>query len=253
MNNLKVHQQDRQSTYSALNFSSVSKKRILIVDDDTESVQSIYTFLMNEGFETTICNDGLKALQEANRIQYQLILLDIIVPNLDGFELLKKLRLNNKTPVIIMTSRDDLFDKIYSLEIGADDYLTKPVNRRELLARMNAITRRIRVEGSQQVNKVSSVNDISFSLSTRDVYCRGCSLNLTGYEFEVLHFLVINAGSIVSKDSIAEYVHGRSVPYNDRSIDMHICNIRKKISTLVADQKIKTIRSAGYIFLKEVI
>ena len=231
----------------------MSKKKILIVDGDTKFLQPIDTFLTNEGFEVTIFNDGLKALQEANRLQYQLILLEVILPNLDGFELLKKLRPTNKTPVIVMMQRDDLFEKIYSLEIGADEYLVKPINQRELLARIYAIFRRVRPVGSLPLNEPPNINGISLCLSSRDVYCCGKLLNLTRYEFEVLHFLMLNTGIIVSKDSISEYVYGKSIAYNDRSIDMHICNIRKKTSLLVDDQKIKTIRSAGYIFLKEAI
>ncbi len=154
---------------------------------------------------------------------------------------------------MILSSRDDIFDKVYALEIGADDYLTKPVNNRELLARINAITRRTQAADRLQVNKVFNINDISLCLSTREVHCQDKLLKLTGYEFGVLHFLILNAGKVVSKDSIGEYVHGRAVPYNDRSIDMHISNIRKKISMFVDGQKIKTVRGAGYILLAEAI
>lgn len=231
----------------------MSKKRILIVDGDTKFVQPIDNLLTKEGFEVTIFNDGLKALQEANSVQYQLIILEVILPNLDGFELLKKLRPTNKTPIMIITQRNDLHEKIYGLEIGADDYLIKPVNQRELLARIYAIFRRAQILVSMRPKETPNINGISLCFSTRSVYCFGESLNLTRYEFEVLHLLMLNTGIIVSKDSIGEHVYGQTIAYNDRSIDMHICNIRKKISLLVDDQKIKTIRSAGYIFLKEAI
>jgi len=253
MNSLTPYIPDKQSTYTAFKFNSLSNKKILLVDSDREFIQPIEALLTNEGFEVTICSDGVRALQEVNRIEYQLILLDIVIPNLNGFELLKNLRANNKTPAMILSSRDDIFDKVYALEIGADDYLTKPVNNRELLARINAITRRTQVADRLQVNKVFNINDISLCLSTREVHCQDKLLKLTGYEFGVLHFLILNAGKVVSKDSIGEYVHGRAVPYNDRSIDMHISNIRKKISMFVDGQKIKTVRGAGYILLAEAI
>jgi len=253
MNSLTPYIPDKKSTYTAFKFNSLSNKKILLVDSDREFIQPIEVLLTNEGFEVTICSDGVRALQEVNRIEYQLILLDIVIPNLNGFELLKNLRANNKTPAMILSSRDDIFDKVYALEIGADDYLTKPVNNRELLARINAITRRTQVIERLQLNKIFNINDISLCLSTREAHCKDKLLKLTGYEFEVLHFLILNAGKVVSKDSIGEYVHGRTVPYNDRSIDMHISNIRKKISMFVDGQKIKTVRGAGYILLEEAI
>jgi len=253
MNSFNAYTPQKQSTIAAFQSRRAAKKKILLVDNDLASVKDLETFLLNEGFEVTLCNDGIKALKEANRQQYQLILLDIILPNLDGFELLKRLRQRNKIPVMILTSRDELFDKIYGLEIGADDYLIKPVNQRELLARMNVVFRRVQMTNSHPIDEIANINDISLCLSTREVYCHGEALNLTGYEFEVLHYLILHAGNIVSKDSISEYIHGRTIPYNDRSIDMHISNIRKKISTFVTEKKIKTIRGAGYIFLKEAV
>lgn len=253
MNNFNSYTPHNQSIISAFQPRNVTKKKILIIDSDVESVKGLEVFLANEGFNITLCNNAIKALQEANSQQYQLILLDIVLPNLDGFELLKKLRQSNKTPVMILTSRDEIFDKIYGLEIGADDYLIKPVNQRELLARMNVVFRRVQITNIPQIDEAANINDISLCLSTREVYCHGKALNLTGYEFEVLHYLILHAGNIVSKDSIGEYIHGRAVPYNDRSIDMHISNIRKKISSFVTEKKIKTIRGAGYIFLKEAV
>jgi len=252
MNNISLHAHKNNPSIRLNAFQLVNKKRILIVDSDIEFVKPISAFLSKSGFEITICIDGIKAVKEANSGQYQLILLDIILPNINGFELLKSLRSSNKAPIMILTSQNELFDKIYGLEIGADDYLTKPMNQRELLARINAIFRRIR-KVEQQPIELDDINDISISLSTREVYCCGNILQLTGYEFEVLHYLILNAGSVISKDDIVEYIHGRTMPYNDRSVDMHICNIRKKISLFTTEQKIKTIRGAGYIFLRKTI
>ena len=242
-----------QSTNMSFKINTMIKGTILIVDSDTKALQSTQSLLVAEGYEVDTCDDGFKALQAASKMQYQLILLDLTLPNLNGFELLKRLRMNNKTPVMIMLARDDLFDKIYALEIGADDYITKPFNHRLLLARINAMSRRTKMVDNNSPSSSIEVNDISLCLSTRQVKCLNIILELTGYEFEILNFLVQNAGSIVSKDKIGEHVRGRAILYNDRSIDMHISNIRKKISTIVCDQKIKTIRGAGYIFLKETV
>ena len=227
-----------------------NNNKILIIDNDPTIASLTQALLVNEGFEVTVFDDALDALYQANKEQYQLILLEIVFPNLDGFELIKKIRLNNKTPMMIMSKRDDVFDKIYALEIGADDYETKPFNQRELLARINALVRRSRIVHQTSEQRSLDVNGIQICLSTREVKCSGILLTLTGYEFEVLHFLIINAGSVMSKDKIGEHVLGRAIPYNDRSIDMHISNIRKKIANIVSAQKIKTIRGAGYVFLK---
>ncbi len=234
-------------------FISTSLKKILMIDSETEFVQLIVDFLGQEGYGVTVSDDNLKALQEAKSGKYQLILLDIILPNANGFELLKQLRASNEIPIMILTSRNDLFDKIYSLELGADDYLIKSVNQRELLARINVIFRRIKKSNYQNIKEETFINGISLSVLTREVFCENKVLNLTGHEFEVLHYLMLNAGNIMSKDDIVENIHGRSMLYNDRSIDMHIYNLRKKIAKFSDTQKIKTIRGAGYIFLKKSI
>jgi two-component system response regulator CpxR len=253
MNHLNSGIQAYQYTHTHFKHNPISSKSVLIVGGDSESQQITENLLKSEGFNVTTCNDGIKALQKANKVQYQLILIDIVIPNLNGLELLKNLRLNNETPVMILSSYYDIFDKIYALERGADDYLIKPVNRRELLARMNAINRRTGKANNLLLDESLNINGFSLCVSTREVNCYGGSLELTGYEFEVLHLLILNAGKIVSKDRIGEYIHGRTVAYNDRSIDMHISNIRKKISAFSEVQKIKTVRGAGYIFLKEMI
>jgi two-component system response regulator CpxR len=253
MNDVNRYTQNSYLTHSTYNINSINRKRVLIVGGDNKSHQITEEILVNEGFDVTLCNDGVKALQQVNRIEYQLILLDIVIPSLNGFELLKILRLNNKAPTMMLSSHYDKLDKIYALEMGADDYLIKPVNRRELLARINSIARRSEMICNFQLEEALKVNDISVGIATREVHCCGVLLNLTGYEFEVLHILILNAGKIVSKDKIGEYVHGRAVPYYDRSIDMHISNIRKKIAAFVITPKIKTVRGAGYVFLQEAL
>ncbi len=237
-------------TVSNITMTEERNNKVLIIDNDVTTSSLTQKLLIDEGFDVTVYNDALEALCQAEKEQYQLILLELVFPNLDGFELIRKIRLNNKTPMMIMSKRDDVFDKIYALEIGADDYLTKPFNQREMLARINALVRRSRIVNTFSTHKSLEVNDIQLCLSTREVKCAGQLLTLTGYEFEVLNFLISNAGSVMSKDKIGEHVLGRAIPYNDRSIDMHISNIRKKIAAIAPVQKIKTVRGAGYVFLK---
>jgi len=227
------------------------KKRILIANGDLESLQFTQVLLSKEGYEVKVCKDGLEALKEIQTSHYQLILMDIFLPKLNGFEVLKRVSGSNDTPIIAISSRDDIFDKVYALEIGADDYLIQPVNNRELIARVKVVFRRFEITNNFNIKETLSINDVNLCNYSREVYCRGRSLNLTGREFEVLHCLLLHAGTVVSKQKIAQYIHGRSLGYDNRSIEMHIYNIRKKISLFFKHQKIKTIRGSGYIFLQE--
>lgn len=225
--------------------------KVLLIDSDIKLTLELKRYLMAEGFDVCIINNSIEALSQANSNHYNLIILDIVTPNLDGFELLKSLKKIDTCPIMVMTARDEHFDRIYALEIGADDYLLKPVNHRELLARMKVIIRRMANFNAQfQANNLN-INKIRLCPTTREAYYEQHLLKLTGSEFEVLHFLMSNAGKVNSKEIIGKYVFGRSVSYYDRSIDMHISNIRKKIALYGKKPQIKTIRGAGYTFLSE--
>jgi len=225
--------------------------KVLLIDSDNDLTTSLSALLQLEGFEVTTCSDGISGLQQALEHNFDLILLDVVLPEMNGFELLKQLRPTNRTPVMIISARDDHFDRIYALEIGADDYLAKPLNNRELVARINAMMRRLRHIDNYRHQNVLHINEVELSLTTRQVHCNGNLLDLTGSEFQVLYYLMANAGKVIAKDQIGESVLGRKISYYDRSIDMHISNIRKKLSVAAQPSKIKTIRGAGYIFLRE--
>lgn len=223
---------------------------ILLIDNDQVLTAQLTRYLTSEGFNLTVCSDGVSGLAEANRYQYNVILSDLMLPELNGFEFLKKLRSTNQTPVMMLTEKGDQFDCIYALELGADDFVSKSVNQRELVARIKSIVRRmLHCKQAPQPLSSLSVNGLTLSTSTREVYCHDVELNLTGVEFELLYLLMFNAGKVVDKDRIAEQVLGRSFSPYDRSIDMHISKIRKKISVINTHSKIKTIRGAGYILL----
>ena len=222
---------------------------ILLIDNDRELTAELSHYLASEGFELTVCNDGVSGLMEANRGQYNLILSDLVLPKRSGFEFLKQLRSTNQTPVMMLTERDDQFDRIYALELGADDYLCKPFNHRELVARIKSIVRRMLYFKPLEAQNTLSSNELMLSATTREVYCHGQELKLTGFEFEILSLLMANAGTVVDKEKIAEQVLRRPLSSFDRSIDMHISKIRKKIAEITELEKIKTVRGAGYIFL----
>ncbi len=228
----------------------MSDYNLLLVDDDHELTELLNEYLSAQGFAVTIADDGEKGLKMAGARQYDLILLDVMLPKMDGFEVLKQLRINNKTPVLMLTARGDDFDRIFGLELGADDYLPKPFNHRELVARIKAITRRIEHIQSVQHHNDLELNGVKLNLANRQVSCNNEEVPLTGTEFQMLHLLMSNPGEIVSKETISQEVLGRKLAPFDRSIDMHLSNIRKKLQKHSSDDKLKTVRGAGYIFIK---
>ncbi|WP_158966819.1 response regulator transcription factor [Paraglaciecola sp. L3A3] len=228
----------------------MTNKHLLLIDDDTDFTQLLSEYLGPQGYDIDIANDGEEGLSMAtSNVHYDLILLDVMLPKLDGFEVLKKLRSSHLTPVLMLTAKGDDYDKILGLEIGADDYLAKPFNHRELSARIKALVRRMAMLPSNSTQQNLKLGDVELSPSTQQVYCAGQLLELTGTEFSVLQLLMINQGKLVSKEDISEKVLGRKLAAFDRSIDMHVSNLRKKLSALSSEEKIKTLRGAGYQYL----
>lgn len=223
-----------------------------MIDDDIGLCELLSEYLCTQGYEIECVHDGELGLQAALKYEYALILLDVMLPKLDGFDVLKQLRQTKLTPVIMLTAKGEDFDRIFGLELGADDYIPKPFNHRELLARVKAITRRIEHITSlsnTQANKLN-VNSITINLAAREAFIDESLLNLTGTEYEVLALLVKNAGDVVSKEQISEEVLGRRLAAFDRSIDMHVSNIRKKIAEHNSAERIKTMRGTGYVFIQ---
>ncbi|AXQ97040.1 response regulator [Pseudoalteromonas piscicida] len=226
------------------------KHSILLIDDDQELCSLLKEYFTAEGFEVAMAHTGTEGLQLALKKNFDLILLDVMLPEMDGFEVLKALRVQKMTPVIMLTAKGDDFDRIFGLELGADDYIPKPFNHRELLARVKAITRRVDHYKQHSQDDTFTIQQLRLDVASRSATVNGEVLSLTGTEYEVLHLLVRTAGEVVDKQTISRQVLGRPlVPY-DRSIDMHVSNVRKKIAALSEHTYIKTIRSAGYIFLK---
>jgi two-component system, OmpR family, response regulator CpxR len=224
--------------------------KILIIDDDEELCELVSEYLTVEGFQTEAVNDGVSGLEKARSGQYDMAILDVMLPKMNGFEVLRSLREDSKLPVLMLTARGDDMERIVGLEIGADDYLPKPFNPRELVARLRAIMRRA---GSDDSLPGSSeklhVGDIELSASSRSAKRDGEEINLTSVEFDLLMQLVRQAGKVVRKEDLSETVLDRKLSPFDRSLDMHISNLRKKLGNHADDsERIKTIRSVGYIY-----
>jgi two-component system response regulator CpxR len=223
--------------------------RILIIDDDEELTELVSEYLSAEGFETEAVHTGDDGLAKAKNGNYDLAVLDVMLPGMNGFEVLRKLRDSSDLPVLMLTARGDDDDRIIGLEIGADDYLPKPFNPRELLARLRAILRRVEGSIHQDLPEKLVVDDVELVTSARSVTVGEKPVPLTSLEFDLLAALLSEAGKTVRKEDLSEKVLERKLSPYDRSLDMHISNLRKKLG-LRADgsERIKTIRSAGYIY-----
>ncbi len=223
--------------------------KILIIDDDEELCELVSEYLTVEGFEISCVNDGAAGLESALSGDYDMAILDVMLPKMNGFDVLRALREESKLPVIMLTARGDDMERIVGLEIGADDYLPKPFNPRELAARLRAILRRTVVDENLEPSEKLDIDGIQISPASRTAICDGRELTLTSVEFELLLELLKDAGKIVKKEDLSETVLERKLSPYDRSLDMHISNLRKKLgSRSDASERIKTIRSVGYIY-----
>lgn len=226
--------------------------RILIVDDDKEFVQLIDEFLSAEGgFAVTARHDGEAGVAAALNSPFDVIVLDVGMPRLNGFEALKLIRQQSNTPVIMLTARGDDIDRILGLEIGADDYVPKPCNLRELAARIRAILRRAQGAGAETGDGLT-VGDLRIESGSHSVFCGDTLVALTGAEFLVLETLVQAAGDVVDKNTIMRSALGRRSGPFDRSVDVHVAHLRKKLGPLPnGQQRIKTVRGRGYLYVAQ--
>src|SRR5690606_6841859 len=204
--------------------------KILIIDDDEELCELVAEYLTVEGFETAAVHDGESGLREARRAEFDLAILDVMLPKMSGFEVLRNLREDSSMPVLMLTARGDDMERIVGLEIGADDYLPKPFNPRELVARLRAILRRAHPEdGVAAHDEKITVDDVELAFGSRSVKLDGDELPLTSVEFDLLAVLLRDAGNVVKKEDLSEEVLERELSPYDRSLDMHISNLRKKL------------------------
>jgi two-component system response regulator CpxR len=228
--------------------------RILVIDDDIELCELLSDYLSGEGFEVEAVNHGGDGAVQALVGGYALVVLDVMLPGLNGFDVLRKIRETSKLPVIMLTARGDDIDRIVGLELGADDYLPKPFNPRELVARIRAIQRRTEsvatapVAAGPQTSELS-IGDVVLSPRTRSVKRNGVPVELTSVEFTLLEVLLRQAGQVISRDELVEKALGRRLSAYDRSIDVHVSALRKKLGHLSGDnERIKTIRGIGYLY-----
>lgn len=220
---------------------------VLIVDDDAKIVQLLQTYFNKDGFTTYTAGDGLAALQVAQEHKPDIMVLDLMLPNLDGREVCRRIRRNSDLPIIMLTARDEESDRLVGLEIGADDYVTKPFSPKEVVARAKVILRR--VHKAVMPNSLIKVGQLTIDLERHQVTNGGRIVELTPTEFKLLEVLAVNAGRVFSRLQIVEQTQGYAFEGYERTIDAHVKNLRRKIEiNPKAPRYIQTVYGIGYKF-----
>lgn len=224
--------------------------KILIVDDERPLVLGLTTSLKKEGYEVHSAYDGNSALETLKSYKFDMVLLDIMLPGIDGITLLKMIREKSDVPVIMLTAKDDYADMVLGLELGADDYVTKPFNARVLIARMKAVTRRKSASVIDTVDNFAC-GDLKIDFAQRNVLKNGTVIDLTAKEFDILDALVRNRGIVISRDRLYEMVWNQP-DFDTRTVDVHLSNLRLKIEDDPSNPYfIRTKWGVGYYFIKE--
>ncbi len=239
-------------TIATLQTNAEPATRLLLVDDDAELATLLTELLSGEGFVIETHATGAGAAARAASDSYALVILDVMLPEKNGFEVLKEIRRSSNVPVILLTARGDDVDRIVGLEIGADDYIPKPFNPRELTARIRAVLRRLAPRATTTRPDVLGVDDVRLDPASRSVARNGAPVDLTSVEFDILRVLLESAGETVTRERLSEQVLGRAFDPFDRSIDMHISKVRRKLGDRDDGERIKTVRGVGYIYARPV-
>lgn len=224
--------------------------KILLVDDDIELCEMLAEYLATEGFEVSAVHDGRAALERAAQDRWDAVILDVMMPGMSGFDVLRALRPITSAPVLMLTARGEDTDTVVGLELGADDYVAKPCSPRVLVARLRALLRRAQADEPSN-GSLRVVGDLVLDPAARRVTVNGNEVELTGAEFNLLALLVQNAGRVVEKETLAEEALGRPLQAYDRRIETHMTQIRRKLGPLPdGAARIRTVRGAGYQYVR---
>ncbi|MGZ4143080.1 MAG: response regulator [Actinomycetota bacterium] len=219
---------------------------ILLVEDEEHIASRVELYLKNDGYAVERAGDGVSALAAAGRLQPSLVILDVMLPGMDGLEVCRRLRATSRIPIIMLTARDAEVDRVLGLELGADDYVTKPFSPRELVARVKAVLRRTEPDGGQpaEENERLALGPVAIDLARRDVVIGEQQVELTAREFDLLAVLVRNRGIVVSRDRLLERVWGYERAVDTRTVDSHVKSLRQKLGA--GAEIVKTLRGVGY-------
>lgn len=230
-------------------------KNVLMIDDDEKLCRLVKDYLAPHGFAVEAAHNGLNSLEKLKIGTFDVVILDVMLPGMDGFTVLKNIRQISNIPVLMLTALGDEADRIVGLEIGADDYLPKTFSTRELLARLRAVSRRSQLNQTNAANNADEISfhDLQINPANREVTQNGNQLTLTALEFDLLFCLARSAGRVLDRDKLLDEISGRSYDVFDRSIDVHISSLRRKLGDDSKNPRyIRTIRSVGYMLVREV-
>ena len=226
----------------------MEKTKILIVDDEKHIAELISLYLTKEGFETREVYDGRKAMDEFYSFKPELVLLDLMLPGVDGYQICTTIRKNSDVPIIMLTARSDTFDKVLGLEMGADDYIVKPFEPKEMVARVKAVLRRYEKSGTKEDDKTVSFDNLKISLNDYTVIYHGESLSFPPKELELLYFLAENKNQVFTREQLLDKIWGYEYVGDSRTVDVHIKRIREKLNKGDESWSIKTVHGVGYKF-----
>ena len=230
----------------------VAKNKILIVDDDANIAELISLYLVKECFDTEIVGDGESALRSVKSYQPDLILLDLMLPGIDGYQVCREVRESSDIPIIMLSAKGEVFDKVLGLELGADDYMEKPFDSKELVARVKAVLRRYKTKGTasepeEAADKIVSYPDLTINLTNYSVTCRGQHVDMPPKELELFYFLASSPGRVFTREQLLDRIWGYDYVGDTRTVDVHIKRIREKTGSS-PNWKISTIWGIGYKF-----
>ncbi len=222
------------------------ESRILVVDDDKNICELIRLYLQKEGYTVIIANDGLNALEKFSQNPPQAVILDIMLPKIDGIEVLKRMRKAGNIPVIMLTAKGEVFDKVLGLELGADDYMVKPFEPKELVARLKAVLRRF--ESAENLDKEIVYPNIRINLSTYELILGGKTIDIPPKELELLYFLASHPNRVFTRDQLLDEVWGYDFFGDSRTVDVHVKRLREKLEGYESSWQLKTVWRVGYKF-----
>lgn len=225
----------------------MANKKVLIVDDDTNICELLRLYLEKDGFDTVIANDGEAAIVKFNLEEPDMVLLDIMLPKLDGWQVCRTIRKNSNVPIIMLTAKGETFDKILGLDLGADDYVTKPFDSKEVVARVRAVLRRS-ASGDDNAEKIVKYDKLIVNLTNYEMIVDGKPVDTPPKELELVYHLASNPNRVYSRDQLLDEVWGFEYYGDSRTVDVHVKRLREKLEGVSDQWSIKTVWSVGYKF-----
>ena len=227
----------------------MANERILIVDDDTNICELLRLYLEKDGFQTDIVTDGIKAIEVFNSVNPELVLLDIMLPGMDGWQICREIRKTSQTPIIMLTAKGETFDKVLGLELGADDYITKPFETKEVIARIKAVLRRSSsVSSTTATTKEVNFDKLSINLTNYELKVDGKAIDTPPKELELIFHLANNPNRVYTRDQLLDEVWGFEYYGDSRTVDVHVKRLREKLEGVSDKWELKTVWGVGYKF-----